>query len=426
MTASISSPTPGQQARPWNTSTFDLAAAGYEEVEVFLAGEVRGRATADGADSGQPYKTRMIIRRPADASRFTGRVLVEWMNVSAGRDVDVSWPAVWPMIVREGWAFVGVCAQPVGLEHARAWDPARYGSLVHPGTPEGEMPAFVRDETFSDAIFTEAAQALAGPDGVELLGAAPELLLAHGQSQSSMRLAAYLTTEHVRAPVFGGYLLHAGGSARLVDGAIVRTPLALPDDATVVLHVNSEAEATGAFGDNLVDDPRYRYWEVAGSGHTPATTSREVRARGESDRPTPSIPFGPPTIEYALRAALVALDTWIGGGDAPAAPPLVETTVDAEGTKTVVTDEHGNAKGGLRLPHIEVPLGRFYARHPEPGLDLAAGYVAFDDATLRALYGNPDQYRERVEAASKEAVAAGVLLSDDAVLVAADAAAVTF
>src|SRR5215510_7229758 len=426
MTASLSSPPAGARPHPWNTSTFDLAAAGYVEEEAFLAGEVTGRVAPDATDSVRPFTTRMIVRRPADPARFSGRVMVEWMNVTAGRDVDVSWPAVWPMIVREGWAFVGVCAQPVGVAHAREWDPERYGSLVHPGMPEGELPAFVWGETYSDAVFTVVAQTLAGPQGAELLGGVPELLIAHGQSQSSMRLATYLTTEHVRMPVFGGYLLHAGGSARFVDGKVERTPLALPDDATGVLHVNSEADATGTFADTVVEQSRYRYWEVAGSGHTPATTSREIRARGETDRPTPELPFGPPTIEYALRAGLVALDRWVDIGEAPAAPPRVETTVGDDGTRTVVSDERGNALGGLRLPHIDAPIGRYYARHPEPGLDLCAGFAAFDDDTLRALHGDADGYRERVERACKESVSAGVLLSGDAAIISADAMNVAF
>jgi len=75
------------------------------------------------------------------------------------------------MIVRECWAFIGVCAQPVGLEFARCWDQARYRALEHSGTPTGEMPLFVWGETYSDATFTDAAQALYGSHGTSCSGA---------------------------------------------------------------------------------------------------------------------------------------------------------------------------------------------------------------------------------------------------------------
>jgi hypothetical protein len=31
----------------------------------------------------------MLVRAPIDPRRFNGTVLVEWLNVSVGRDVDV-------------------------------------------------------------------------------------------------------------------------------------------------------------------------------------------------------------------------------------------------------------------------------------------------------------------------------------------------
>src|SRR6476661_8041156 len=50
----------------------DLAHFGYVTKEYFVSGTA----------NGQPYKTRIVIRRPADNSRFSGLVLAESMHPS--------------------------------------------------------------------------------------------------------------------------------------------------------------------------------------------------------------------------------------------------------------------------------------------------------------------------------------------------------
>src|SRR5438067_2292438 len=63
----------------------------------------------------QPYTSRMIVRRPADPAAFNGTVIVEWLNVTAGYDVDIEWDTVAQYLERSGYAFVGVSAQAAGV-----------------------------------------------------------------------------------------------------------------------------------------------------------------------------------------------------------------------------------------------------------------------------------------------------------------------
>ena len=43
------------------------------------------------ADDGRfPYRTRMIVRRPADPADFNGTVVVEWQNVKAQFDLEAN------------------------------------------------------------------------------------------------------------------------------------------------------------------------------------------------------------------------------------------------------------------------------------------------------------------------------------------------
>ena len=55
------------------------------------------------------------MRRPEDAARFNGTVVVEWMNVSAGESAP-DWDYLNPELMREGYAWVGVSAQALGVD----------------------------------------------------------------------------------------------------------------------------------------------------------------------------------------------------------------------------------------------------------------------------------------------------------------------
>src|ERR1700730_18580444 len=60
--------------------TDNLSSRGYVEEEFFFQGAATSYATptlADGVvvSTGHPYKSRMIVRRPADPSKLTGVVL---------------------------------------------------------------------------------------------------------------------------------------------------------------------------------------------------------------------------------------------------------------------------------------------------------------------------------------------------------------
>jgi hypothetical protein len=92
---------------------YDIASLGYTADEFFVSGTASSYAEPSGEAD---YTTRMVVLRPTDASKFNGTVIVEWLNVSGGIDT----PAVWFMahreIVREGYAYVVVSAQHVGVE----------------------------------------------------------------------------------------------------------------------------------------------------------------------------------------------------------------------------------------------------------------------------------------------------------------------
>jgi hypothetical protein len=128
------------------------------------------------------YKTRILVYRPIDSQQFNGTVIVEWFNVSGGLDAAPDWTSIHTELIREGYAWVGVSAQRVGIEGGggpfnlslKAVDSARYGSLKHPG------------DSFSYDIFSQAAQAVLDPQGIDPLGGLrPARMIAVGESQSA-------------------------------------------------------------------------------------------------------------------------------------------------------------------------------------------------------------------------------------------------
>ena len=162
---------PGDPSRDFvfSASAIDLAGYGYVEEEFFIEGTASRYTTPELAtgsvvDRGHPYKTRLVVRRPASPDHFNGTVVVEWNNVTAGRDLDIDWFQAGAYFVRNGYVWIGVSAQRVGVDHLRQWSPARYGSLdvTHDG--------MVEDDALSYDIFSAGGKAVRAPEAVDVLG----------------------------------------------------------------------------------------------------------------------------------------------------------------------------------------------------------------------------------------------------------------
>lgn len=74
-----------------------------------------------------------MVDRPANPARFNGTVIVEWLNDTAGSDTAAQWTNGHDELVRDGFAWVGVSAQQVGVDALKQADPVRYAALSHPG-----------------------------------------------------------------------------------------------------------------------------------------------------------------------------------------------------------------------------------------------------------------------------------------------------
>ena len=239
----------------FSTSAIDLTGHGYIEEEFFIEGTANRYTTLELAtgrilDGGHPYKTRLVVRRPVSPDRFNGTVVVEWNNVTAGRDLDIDWFQAGAYFVRNGYAWVGVSAQRVGVSHLRGWNPRRYGSLdvTHDG--------MIEDDALSYDIFSAVGKAVREPGSVNVLGTLrAERVFATGHSQSASRLSVYLNNVHPLDPVFDAVVVHGGGRR-------IRQ-----DQDVKIWKLMAEGDMVSRAAIRQPDSDTFRSWEVAGSSH---------------------------------------------------------------------------------------------------------------------------------------------------------------
>lgn len=438
--ASVSGPiTAGSRGFPATPAVADLDAAGYTEQEFFLEGTARafeqvGDWSIDGVwsvseASKADYKTRILVRRPTDPEKFSGVVLVEWFNVTSHVDIDVDFGFLSEEILREGHAWVGVTAQAIAIESIGAgpfgsaavglvaWDPDRYNSLYHPG------------DAYSYDIFSQAGATLRHPTDIDPLGGLqPKIILADGQSQSAIRMLTYVNAIHPEARAYDGFLIHnrAGTGASLGDGyatlvSRVRTDLDVP-----VFQFITETELFELAGADLgfakarqPNSSSVHTWEVAGTAHADAHYLRTLNMQGKLQFDDfldlsiviPIVNSAPQFM--AMNSALHSLISWIAVGTPPASAPPIDTT-----DNTIIRDIYGNALGGLRLPHIEVPIALLSG---EDGIPFSGKTVPFDMDTLATLYPDAGTYINAVKASAETAVDMGYLLPIDAATIIAEA-----
>ena len=398
----------------FSMSGMDLARHGYIEEEFFLEGTANrysqsGMETADIVDGGHAYKTRLVVRRPVDAALFNGTVVVEWVNVTAQRDLDIDWLQVGEHLMRNGYAWIGLSAQRAGVDQMRDWSPTRYGSL------DVTVGGTIENDALSYDILTAMGSVVRKPGEVDPLGGLEvERLFATGHSQSASRLAVYLNSVHPRAPVFDAVVVHGGGG-RIRD-----------DQDVKIWKLMAETDMRRRAGNRQPDTDTFRQWEVAGSSHVDvfygqerakAIAASEGRDPAEAqmrdlacDRPVYSrVPF-----RHVMHTAFDQLVRWVDDGVAPATAPSIEAAVT--GSETVFArDEAGNALGGIRLAAHAVPTAT------NTGINTGSGFCRlygsnepFDAATLAKLYPTHAEYVAAVKAAVRANVEAGYLLEYDA------------
>ena len=420
--ATISGPIPADKAGSgtlntiYSASAIELEDAGYVEQEYFIEGRANRYSdsqleNASIVDSDHRYKTRLIVRRP-EASAFNGIVIVEWINVTGGPDKDIDWWQSGSHFIRNGYAYVVVSAQQMGIDTMKQWSDARYGSLdvTHDGMATRDELSYDIFSAVGKAIYRVGDSPANGELDI-LNGLRAEQIIATGHSQSASRLATYLNNVHPLDPVYDGVMVHGGGG-RIRD-----------DQPVKIFKIMAETDMPRRAASPQPDTNTFRQWEVAGSSHVDIPFEIEygkVRNLREGlslenvlprdqgcDLPTYSrVPF-----RDVMNAAFEHLVVWIRDDTAPpTAEPLKLKRMMPE--VEFARDEYGNVLGGIRLADHVVATAKNTGMNNGSNrfCFLYGSHQPFDLSTLNTLYPNHSSYVDAVREVVEKNVADGYIL----------------
>jgi hypothetical protein len=433
---------------------YDLATLGYRAEEFFVSGSASSYAPVadfgpDGRWRAEPsgtadYTTRIVALTPTDDAVFNGTVIVEWLNVSGGIDA----PAVWFMahreLVREGYAYVGVSAQRVGVEGGgvtlvanmslKTIDPERYSRLTHPG------------DAFCFDIYSQIGRLVREGDRGVLGGLRPDLVLAVGESQSAMFLTTYVNAVDPIAKVYDGFLVHSRfGPAAPLDGATILDPTSeasahpiqfRPDLRVPLVTIITETDLIGDIlpGYHLARQPDnewLRTWEIPGAAHADNYTI-QVAPIDSGSAPLQDIvaAYAPtntlmgqqlahcinfaPQHHYVVQAAIAGLHRWARGGEP--APNAERIALSEANPPQLVLDENGLAQGGIRTPWVDVPVAKTSGIGNDESVmsKIFGSGELFDTATLSRLYpGGSAEYLGQFTRALDQAITSGFIVAAD-------------
>ena len=435
---------------------YDVGQLGYSMEEFFVSGEATsykpvqplsldGRWKVAEADKAG-YATRIVVAKPKDPSKFNGTVVVEWLNVTGGQDIGPDWAMAHRELTRQGYAWVGVSAQQVGVEGGASLmgsgqplkksNPQRYGELRHPG------------DAYSFDIFSQVGQVLRSPNAGGVLGGLkPKTILAVGESQSAGFLVSYVNAADPIAKAYDGFLIHSrfGFAARL-DGA---SAIALPNNEILVSRLRPELRVPvlvfitetdlvdgrrpGYHRTRQPDNAKLRVWEIPGSAHADNYTlqvgfidtglvplDRIAAAWAPMKKvlgiTLPTAINNGPQHHYGVQAAIAALNTWVTKGKAPPRAAPIATEAQPGGGVKIKRDANGLALGGVRTPWMDAPISTLSGESKTNELPAALFGTSepFDSAKLQQLYpGGKAEYLKKFEASLDKTIAAGFLLAAD-------------
>lgn len=437
---------------PMSATVMPLQASGYVENEYFIKGEASRYRISDPMrnaqqiDSGNPYVTRVLVRRPTDPARFNGTVVVEWLNVTLDQDVDFVFGATRELLVREGYAWIGVSAQRNGIAAMKKWNPERYnalsvaasnidpadGSAVDPANP---LIMAVGGDVLAWDIFSQVGR-LAAASNRELMGGLQvKRLVAASESQSTLKVSTYYNSIQPLHHVYDGFLFYD------------RTGLLRTDIDAKSIAIGTEI-FTALMGHAPQDDTDHqRWWEINGASHFSldevqhyvdpfikrdaafravdgsALSLSEITNNNGPCTPSPiysRVPNGD-----ILKAALKSLNAWISGGAAPATAPRF--VVDDQNPPQYVRDAHGQILGGIRTAAQDAPIATNAGiGHGKWFCGPSGNHVDFTQAQLCERYGSHAAYVGRVRAIANANVRDRILLPEEAKKTVDEAEAVNF
>jgi hypothetical protein len=441
----------------------DLSPA-YVEEEFFVSGTATLYNYANDPPLGPtditpiqedvPWKTRIIVRRPANVARFNGNVVIEWWNSTANFDTAPVWDPSAGYFAREGYVYVGVTNANQALSFLTGG--CSLLGVLPPTCGTRYATLSLPDDGLAYDMVSQIANLLKSANSPLPAGYDVERIYHAGQSQQGGSMVTYASGFHVPG-LNDGYFVQANVFARPINAGprcgeagsplfpdctprlqgsdvFVRTDLPVP-----VVNALTETDVAVLFGTpgRQADTPTFRYYEMAGTAHLTVHVDVEIIPAGVIGpdpvfledlclNPLNTLADGPVFGSYLYNAMWENLDRQVRDGAVPPAGLVLDVV-----NGVIQRDAFGNALGGVRVPEMDVPTGShnppFNVADPNlpPFLQnlgnlacfLAGSTTPFDQATLDQLYPFHGVYVSQVVHAANELKQAGFLLQEDRMII---------
>jgi hypothetical protein len=387
----------------------------YEAKEYFVS----------GTSNGQPFKTRIVIRKPADNGKFNGLILAESMHPSGN-----PWVFHFVQLYAMTNGLIGLEILTSAAPGLVASNEARYKDLVLPNGSANDILAQV------------GALIKSNHKDNPLNGLAVRRMILTGSSASAGVAQAYLSSAHMAMrlpdmkPIYDGFMpTSANGQIPVLDVPTILVP--------------TMRETFQGGGTMQRDNDKLRVYEFAGMAHI------DSRVAGAYYPDPCKYPISRYPMGALMSVALDKLFAWVDKGIAPphADRFYVDLNEDSPvkvslNDKTMLAmDEFGNVKGGIRNTYVDVPTKSFHvpnegADPPVPnanpwianrgvqGINQLCGLsnyeIALKKEQLKKLYKSPKDYYNRVAQRYDELMKEGWALPVYRDMVLAEAARVAF
>jgi hypothetical protein len=431
------------------------AAAGSNNLEFYKLKPLGGLVEAQ-----MPYATRLLMVRPRDMGKFSGRVQAyPFHNVGTHVPTDRNFLRNGDVVLCfegcSGTRF-GTLEEPSGgiaqlhkfnLKRYRdlrladasplAWPDLKPGVLAKGAANLNFAKAEAANNIFTEELFRSFAQApdimtqvahliKSGDPALPFQGKA-KTVFSSGSSASSSILSAYINYHHDLGflpdgrPPFDGYLITVG---------II--PDTRPKGAMLAM-LESEGEVQFGIQTHRVepadtDSPPFRLYQIPGAGHVLSAPLPEVSTVEAANVSAQVVPQGVAGLSDVgevpqgvrpynkVNTPIVwgvwnNMYIWIEKGIPM--PKSVRIRRDPNSADGIARDSHGNALGGIRTPWVEVPEATYLCRMSEKN-PLRAGMRMFSDDEMKALYGSRGHYAQLVNKKVDQLVRDRWIMAEDA------------
>ena len=396
-----------------------------------------------------PYTTRIIIKRPANVEDFSGTLVIEWWNSTAGMDTAPVWDPMAEFAAREGWIYVGVTNATSSIDFLKG------GCLLQGFVQVADcLTRYAALDISANGLAWDMVSQIANmlknpadPQNPLPAGYTVDRLYHAGQSQQGGSMVAYATNFHFPlAAVNDAYFVQAASTARRINygpvcgdvgapaypectPALTGTDRLVATDLPVpVIRALTETDVGSALANGLrqTDTATFRYYEIAGASHMTVHKGIEVipglMLESWCLNEMNSLADGQVLGSFPQRAMWKNLEEFVRNGT-PMPAGLVLASSGGVISRGAIS---GNALGGVRTADMVAPIARYEPNNTfDPSLapllhDIAQLACYLSGSTFRYgpglisyLYGNHQGYVQAVTSSADALVAQRFLLPED-------------